>query len=42
MEAVTTELKHFCTLWVANIVPDLEISPFGMSFSPISLFSFIT
>lgn len=39
MEDVTTELKHFSTLWVANIVPDLEISPFYMSFSPLFLFS---
>lgn len=39
MEAVTTELKHFSTLWVANIVPDLEISTFCMTFSPLFLFS---
>lgn len=42
MEAKTTELKHFHTLCVANIVPDLEISAFCMSFFPIFLFSFIT
>lgn len=42
MEAETTELKHFNMLCVANIVPDLELSPLCMSFFPISLFSFIT